>query len=70
MSATDTLGSQIFVLLLLAGVAHPPPLSDVPSSPACIRKRSWAAVAQGMFPLCEINQTERKVCSYLEWELI
>ena len=29
----------------------------------------WAIVAQGMFTLCEINQMEREMCGYLEWEL-
>jgi len=31
--------------------------------------RSWSIVAQGMFSLREINQMEREMCSYLEWEL-
>ena len=31
--------------------------------------KSWSIVAQGMFTLCEINQMEREMCGYLEWEL-
>ncbi|KAG6864498.1 hypothetical protein C0991_009093 [Blastosporella zonata] len=31
--------------------------------------KSWGIVAQGMFNLREINQMEREMCSYLEWEL-
>jgi hypothetical protein len=31
--------------------------------------KSWTIVAQGMFTLREINQMEREMCSYLEWEL-
>jgi hypothetical protein len=31
--------------------------------------KSWAIVAQGMFTLREINQMEREMCSYLDWEL-
>ncbi|KAF4599926.1 hypothetical protein EYR40_007032 [Pleurotus pulmonarius] len=31
--------------------------------------KSWSIVAQGMFTLREINQMEREMCSYLDWEL-
>ncbi|KAF8070746.1 hypothetical protein FPV67DRAFT_1041364 [Lyophyllum atratum] len=31
--------------------------------------KSWGIVAQGMFSLREINQMEREMCNYLEWEL-
>nr|GAT57840.1 alternative cyclin Pcl12 [Mycena chlorophos] len=31
--------------------------------------KSWSIVAQGMFSLREINQMEREMCSYLDWEL-
>jgi hypothetical protein len=31
--------------------------------------KSWSIVAQGMFALREVNQMEREMCSYLEWEL-
>ena len=31
--------------------------------------KSWSVVAQGMFNLREINQMEREICNYLEWEL-
>ncbi|KAG1739136.1 uncharacterized protein EDB91DRAFT_1237581 [Suillus paluster] len=31
--------------------------------------KSWSIVAQGMFQLREINQMEREMCQYLEWEL-
>ncbi|KAG5647096.1 hypothetical protein DXG03_001467 [Asterophora parasitica] len=31
--------------------------------------KSWAIVAQAMFSLREINQMEREMCNYLEWEL-
>jgi hypothetical protein len=31
--------------------------------------KSWSVVAQGMFNLREINQMEREMCNYLEWEL-
>ncbi|TFK23173.1 hypothetical protein FA15DRAFT_621339 [Coprinopsis marcescibilis] len=31
--------------------------------------KSWGIVAQGMFTLREINQMEREMCSYLDWEL-
>ncbi|KAI6097747.1 hypothetical protein EDD16DRAFT_1476527 [Pisolithus croceorrhizus] len=29
----------------------------------------WSIVMQGMFQLQEINQMEREMCQYLEWEL-
>jgi len=31
--------------------------------------KSWSIVAQGMFQLRGINQMEREMCQYLEWEL-
>ncbi|EGO00719.1 hypothetical protein SERLA73DRAFT_178625 [Serpula lacrymans var. lacrymans S7.3] len=31
--------------------------------------KSWSIVAQGMFQLREINQMEREMCQYLDWEL-
>ncbi|KAF9529701.1 hypothetical protein CPB83DRAFT_852012 [Crepidotus variabilis] len=31
--------------------------------------KSWCIVAQGMFSLREINQMEREMCNYLDWEL-
>ncbi|KAG5652849.1 hypothetical protein H0H81_003412 [Sphagnurus paluster] len=31
--------------------------------------KSWGIVAQAMFTLREINQMEREMCNYLEWEL-
>ncbi|GLB37739.1 putative cyclin [Lyophyllum shimeji] len=31
--------------------------------------KSWGIVAQGLFSLREINQMEREMCNYLEWEL-
>ncbi|KAI5121444.1 hypothetical protein M0805_009553 [Coniferiporia weirii] len=31
--------------------------------------KSWAVVGQGMFALREINQMEREMCAYLEWQL-
>jgi hypothetical protein len=31
--------------------------------------KSWSIVSQGMFSLREIDQMEREMCSYLEWEL-
>ncbi|KAH8835553.1 hypothetical protein DL96DRAFT_64634 [Flagelloscypha sp. PMI_526] len=31
--------------------------------------RSWSIVAQGLFSLREMNQMERELCSYLDWEL-
>ncbi|TEB16910.1 cyclin-like protein, partial [Coprinellus micaceus] len=31
--------------------------------------KSWGIVAQGMFSLREINQMEREMCNYLDWEL-
>jgi hypothetical protein len=31
--------------------------------------KSWSIVSQGMFSLREINQMEREMCSYLDWEL-
>jgi len=31
--------------------------------------KSWCIVAQGMFTLREINQMEREMCNYLDWEL-
>jgi len=31
--------------------------------------KSWGIVAQGMFSLREVNQMEREMCGYLEWEL-
>ncbi|TFK44893.1 hypothetical protein BDQ12DRAFT_673770 [Crucibulum laeve] len=32
--------------------------------------KSWSIVAQGMFTLREINQMEREMCNYLDWELM
>ncbi|KAF8970294.1 hypothetical protein BDZ97DRAFT_1638415, partial [Flammula alnicola] len=31
--------------------------------------KSWCIVAQGMFALREVNQMEREMCNYLDWEL-
>ncbi|KAH0835729.1 hypothetical protein J3R83DRAFT_9552 [Lanmaoa asiatica] len=31
--------------------------------------KSWTIVTQGIFQLSEINQMEREMCQYLEWEL-
>ncbi|KAI0037559.1 hypothetical protein FA95DRAFT_1462545, partial [Auriscalpium vulgare] len=31
--------------------------------------KSWCMVGQGMFALREINQMEREMCSYPEWQL-
>jgi hypothetical protein len=31
--------------------------------------KSWCIVGQGMFALREINQMEREMCAYLEWQL-
>jgi hypothetical protein len=31
--------------------------------------KSWSIVAQGMFSLREVNQMEREMCTYLDWEL-
>ncbi|KAJ7931973.1 hypothetical protein B0H13DRAFT_2308120 [Mycena leptocephala] len=31
--------------------------------------KSWSIVPQGMLTLCEINQMEREMCNYLDWEL-
>jgi hypothetical protein len=31
--------------------------------------KAWCIVGQGMFALREINQMEREMCSYLEWQL-
>src|SRR5260221_272282 len=31
--------------------------------------KSWCIVGQGTFTFREINQIERKMCSYLEWQL-
>ncbi|PPQ87435.1 hypothetical protein CVT25_008171 [Psilocybe cyanescens] len=31
--------------------------------------KSWCIVAQGMFTLREVNQMEREMCTYLDWEL-
>ncbi|KAI0767073.1 hypothetical protein C8Q74DRAFT_930210 [Fomes fomentarius] len=31
--------------------------------------KSWSIVGQGMFALREINQMEREMCSYLEWQV-
>ncbi|KAI4520920.1 hypothetical protein K523DRAFT_285322 [Schizophyllum commune Tattone D] len=32
--------------------------------------KSWSVVAQGLFNLREINQMEREMCGYLDWELV
>jgi hypothetical protein len=32
--------------------------------------QSWAIVAQKMFSLKEVNQMEREMCGYLEWNLV
>ena len=32
-------------------------------------KKLWCIINQGMFALWEINQMEREMCSYLEWQL-
>ena len=31
--------------------------------------KSWCIVGQGTFAFQEINQMEREMCSYLEWQL-
>ncbi|KZP02096.1 hypothetical protein FIBSPDRAFT_982935, partial [Athelia psychrophila] len=31
--------------------------------------KSWGIVGQGMFQLWEVNQMERGMCQYLDWEL-
>jgi hypothetical protein len=31
--------------------------------------KSWGIVGQGMFQLREVNQMEREMCQYLDWEL-
>jgi hypothetical protein len=31
--------------------------------------KSWSIVGQGMFALREVNQMEREMCAYLDWEL-
>ncbi|KAJ3989738.1 hypothetical protein F5890DRAFT_1549294 [Lentinula detonsa] len=31
--------------------------------------KSWSVVAQGMFAVREVNQMEREMCGYLDWEL-
>ncbi|KJA23252.1 hypothetical protein HYPSUDRAFT_40058, partial [Hypholoma sublateritium FD-334 SS-4] len=31
--------------------------------------KSWCIVAQGIFTLREVNQMEREMCNYLDWEL-
>ncbi len=31
--------------------------------------KSWSIVGQGIFPHRELNQMEREMCSYLEWQL-
>jgi len=31
--------------------------------------KSWSIVGQGMFQLREVNQMEREMCQYLDWEL-
>jgi hypothetical protein len=31
--------------------------------------KSWSIVRQGMFQLQEVNQMEREMCQYLDWEL-
>jgi hypothetical protein len=31
--------------------------------------KSWCVVGQGMFSLREINQMEREMCGYLDWQL-
>lgn len=31
--------------------------------------KSWAIVGQGLFSLREVNQMEREMCSYLDWQL-
>jgi hypothetical protein len=32
--------------------------------------QSWCVVAQKMFALKEMNQMEREMCGYLEWNLV
>ncbi|KAJ7572601.1 hypothetical protein C8J56DRAFT_806869, partial [Mycena floridula] len=32
--------------------------------------KSWVILAQRLFTLNEINQMEREMCSYLDWELV
>lgn len=31
--------------------------------------KSWVTITQGMFPLREINQMEREICKFLDWDL-
>ncbi|PPR07088.1 hypothetical protein CVT26_005305 [Gymnopilus dilepis] len=40
-----------------------------PSARGSSGHRSWCIVAQGMFTLREVNQMEREMCTYLDWEL-
>jgi hypothetical protein len=32
--------------------------------------RSWCVVAQNMFSLEELNEMEREMCGYLDWNLV
>ena len=44
----------------------------IPSKVICdntYSNKSWCIVGRGMFALREINQMEREMCSYLEWQL-
>ena len=46
-------------------------LRHPPSKAICddtYSNKSWCVVGQGMFALQEINQMEREMCSYLEWQ--
>ncbi|KAI0696661.1 hypothetical protein C8T65DRAFT_832721 [Cerioporus squamosus] len=43
--------------------------SKVISDDTYSNKNGWAVVGQGMFALREINQMEREMCAYLEWQL-
>ena len=60
-SARGSLGYRLFVSAFM--IASEVICNDTYSN------KSWSIVGQGMFQLREINQMEREMCQYLDWEL-
>jgi len=60
-SARGSSGHRLFITALM--------ISSKVMCDDTYSNKSWCIAAQGMFTLREINQMEREICQYLEWEL-
>lgn len=60
-SAQGSSGSRLFLSAYM--IAQKVICDDIYSN------KSWAIVGQGLFSLREINQMERELCGYLDWQL-